>query len=55
MIIIYKEEEMRAMTFHETGQLARASNIEVLKVPGGWVYTISQHGAISTVFVPFTP
>ncbi len=54
MVTIYCREELLNMGFHEQAQLAYATNIEVLRVIGGWIYTIEDKGTINSVFVPQT-
>lgn len=39
------------MKLHEN--IAINTLIQVLRVPGGWVYTIRRNGEIGCVFVPF--
>lgn len=55
MVIIYKEDDLYKLSFHEEGQLAHRSNTEVMRTVSGWIYIITQHGMISAVFVPFIP
>lgn len=49
---VYSKREMLDMKLHAISVLPGSNTTQILRVAGGWIYTMFNRGTINSVFVP---